>query len=120
MDFCPIVARVWGSLGCFIPAVLLIGLLKSPWAKDYIGISLIELFAHYKPDRHRYHRLYNVTLATHCAHVQNLKRRHDPTAERQCPKCSSALLMRTAKSERRQDNSLGMLGVPKSRTLRSL
>jgi hypothetical protein len=38
------------------------------------------------------------TLATHREHVQNLKRRSDPTAERQCPKCGSALLIRTVKS----------------------
>lgn len=38
------------------------------------------------------------TRATHREHVQNLKRRSDPTAERQCPKCGNALLVRTAKS----------------------
>jgi hypothetical protein len=37
-------------------------------------------------------------LATHREHVQNLKRRNDPTAERKCPKCGSALLIRTVKS----------------------
>ncbi|MBV7528412.1 MULTISPECIES: nuclease-related domain-containing protein [unclassified Pseudomonas] len=36
--------------------------------------------------------------ATHREHVQNLKRRNDPTAERKCPKCGSALLIRTVKS----------------------
>jgi len=38
------------------------------------------------------------TLATHREHVQNLKRRSDPTAERQCPKCGSALVIRTCKT----------------------
>ncbi|AWY44272.1 nuclease [Pseudomonas putida] len=38
------------------------------------------------------------SLATHREHVQNLKRRNDPTAERKCPKCGSALLIRTVKS----------------------
>lgn len=38
------------------------------------------------------------SLATQRAHVQNLKRRNDPTAERKCPKCGSALLIRTVKS----------------------
>lgn len=33
------------------------------------------------------------TLATHREHMQNLKRRSDPKAERQCPKCGSALVM---------------------------
>lgn len=36
--------------------------------------------------------------ATQRAHVQNLKRRNDPTAERKCPKCGSELLIRTVKS----------------------
>jgi len=30
------------------------------------------------------------TLATHREHVQNLRRRSDPTAERQCPKCGNS------------------------------
>ncbi|OYT79557.1 MAG: nuclease [Pseudomonas sp. PGPPP4] len=38
------------------------------------------------------------TLAAHSEHVQNLKRRSDPTAERQCPKCDSTLMIRTVKS----------------------
>jgi hypothetical protein len=33
MDFTPIIAQVWGTLGWFIPLMLLTGLLKSPWAK---------------------------------------------------------------------------------------
>ncbi|NTZ96895.1 NERD domain-containing protein [Pseudomonas koreensis] len=37
------------------------------------------------------------SLATQRAHLQNLKRRNDPTAERKCPKCGSALLIRTVK-----------------------
>ncbi len=37
-------------------------------------------------------------LATHREHVQNLKRRSDPTAERQSPKCGNALLIRSVKS----------------------
>ncbi|SDF37629.1 Nuclease-related domain-containing protein [Pseudomonas seleniipraecipitans] len=38
------------------------------------------------------------TLATHREHAQNLKRRSDPTAERQCPKSGSALVIRTCKT----------------------
>ncbi|MGB7388939.1 MAG: nuclease, partial [Pseudomonas neustonica] len=37
MDFSPIIAQLWGMLGWFIPAVLLISLLKTPWFKGYIG-----------------------------------------------------------------------------------
>lgn len=38
------------------------------------------------------------TLATHREHVQRLKERANPSAERSCPKCGSALVLRTAKS----------------------
>ncbi len=41
MDFTPIIAQVWGTLGWFIPLMLLIGLLKSPWAKGHIGELLV-------------------------------------------------------------------------------
>jgi restriction system protein len=34
----------------------------------------------------------------HHEHVQNLKRRSDPTTKRQCPKCGNALMIRTVKS----------------------
>lgn len=49
------------------------------------------------------------TLATHREHVQNLKRLCDPTAERQCPKCGSALLIRTVKSGAKAANSSGVV-----------
>ena len=38
------------------------------------------------------------TRATHTAHVQQLKERHNPQAERKCPQCGSAMALRTAKS----------------------
>ena len=74
MDYSPIVAQVWGMLTWFIPAALLIGLLKSPWAKGQIGELLVRLFAHWQLDRHTYRRLHNVTLntpdgTTHIDHV---------------------------------------------------
>jgi len=64
VDYSPIVAQVWGMLTWFIPAALLIGLLKSPWAKGQIGELLVRLFAHWQLDRHTYRRLHNVTLNT--------------------------------------------------------
>ena len=64
MDFSPIVAQVWGMLAWFIPAALLIGLLKSPWAKGQIGELLVRLFAHWQLDKQIYRRLHNVTLNT--------------------------------------------------------
>ena len=38
------------------------------------------------------------TRATNVAHVQQLKQRHAPDAERKCPACGSAMALRTAKS----------------------
>ncbi|MAB25692.1 NERD domain-containing protein [Pseudomonas neustonica] len=64
MDFSPIIAQVWGMLGWFIPAVLLISLLKTPWFKGYIGELLVRLFAHWQLDKRVYQRLHNVTLNT--------------------------------------------------------
>lgn len=64
MDFSPIIAQVWGMLVWLIPAVFLITLLKSPWAKGHIGKLLVRLFAHWQLDKQTYRRLHNVTLDT--------------------------------------------------------
>ncbi len=61
------------------------------------------------------------TLATHREHVQNLKRRSDPAAERQCPKCGSALLIRTVKSGAKAGQKFwGCSAFPKCRMMQSL
>ncbi|HBO6863567.1 TPA: nuclease [Pseudomonas aeruginosa] len=61
------------------------------------------------------------SLATHREHVQNLKRRSDSTAERQCPKCGSALLIRTVKSGPKSGQQFwGCSAFPKCRTMQSL
>jgi hypothetical protein len=60
------------------------------------------------------------TLATHREHVQNLKCCSDPTAERQCPKCGSTLLVRTIKSgAKARQQFWGCSGFPKCRTMQS-
>jgi restriction system protein len=64
MDFTPVIAQVWGTLGWFIPLMLLIGLLRSPWVKGHIGELLVRLFAHWQLDKQTYRRLHNVTLNT--------------------------------------------------------
>ncbi|WP_346841588.1 NERD domain-containing protein [Metapseudomonas otitidis] len=64
MDFTPLIAQVWTTLAWFIPLMILIGLLKSPLGKGYIGELLVRLFAHWQLDRQTYHRLHNVTLNT--------------------------------------------------------
>lgn len=61
------------------------------------------------------------TLATHREHVQNLKRRSDPTVDRQCPKCGSALLIRTVKSGAKAGKQFwGCSTFPKCRTMQNL
>lgn len=47
-----------------IPMMLLVGLLKSPWFKGWVGEQLVRLFAHYQLDRQVYRRLHDVTLTT--------------------------------------------------------
>ena len=62
MDFPPVIAQDWSTVGWFIPLMLLIGLLKSPWAKGQIGELLVRLFAYWPLDKQTYRRLHNVTL----------------------------------------------------------
>ncbi len=64
MDFTPLIAQAWSTFAWLIPLMILIGLLKSPLGKGYIGELLVRLFAHWQLDRQTYQRLHNVTLAT--------------------------------------------------------
>ncbi|WP_191490013.1 nuclease-related domain-containing protein [Pseudomonas sp. FEN] len=64
MNFTPIIAQLWSTFGWLIPLALLIGLLKTPWAKGHIGELLVRLFAHWQLDKQTYRRLHNVTLNT--------------------------------------------------------
>lgn len=58
--------------------------------------------------------------ATHRRHVQQLKTRVAETAERQCPKCGSAMLLRTAKRGAHAGNQFwGCSAFPKCRTVQS-
>lgn len=256
MDYRVILAPLFDTMTWLLPAMLLIGLLKSRWAKGHIGELLVRLFAHWQLDKQTYRRLHNVTLntpdgttqidhvflspygifvletknmsgwifgsekqaqwtqqiykqrfkfqnplrqnykhlkaleatlgidpahlhsvitfvggstfktevpanvtegigfihyiksfqqpvfsaaevdamlkalqtdlraptfATHREHVQNLKRRSDPTAERQCPKCGSALLIRTVKSGAKAGQQFwGCSAFPNCRTMQHL
>ena len=64
MDVGLILRPLIDSLFWLIPAALLIGLLRSPWAKGHIGELLVRLFAHWQLDQHSYRRLHNLTLNT--------------------------------------------------------
>lgn len=61
------------------------------------------------------------SFATHREHVDNLKRRSDPTAERKCPKCGNALVIRTRKSGAKEGQPFwGCSGFPRCRTVQPL
>lgn len=60
------------------------------------------------------------TFATHREHVQSLKRRDDPTAERQCPKCGNALVIRTRRTGANVGQQFwGCSAFPKCRTVQN-
>lgn len=64
MDLIPVIAQVWSHLAWFIPLLLVIGVLKSPWAKGHLGELLVRFYAYRQLDGLTYHRLHNVTLRT--------------------------------------------------------
>lgn len=64
MDFTTVVAQAWGMLIWFIPAALLLCLIKSPLPKGHIGELLVRLFAHWPLDKQTYRCLHNVTQKT--------------------------------------------------------
>ncbi len=64
MDFSLMFAPMLNMLAWFIPAIFLLGLIKTSWAKGHIGEALVRLFAHLQLDKHTYPRLHNVTLNT--------------------------------------------------------
>ncbi len=45
MDFTPVIAQLWGTLSWALPLLLLITLLKSPWAKLRIERRTTQMFA---------------------------------------------------------------------------
>lgn len=64
MDYTPLFKPLLNAFTWLIPAALLVGLLKSPFVKGWIGELLVRLFAHWQLDRQVYRRLHNVTLNT--------------------------------------------------------
>ncbi|OSR34291.1 hypothetical protein BV323_04233 [Pseudomonas syringae pv. actinidiae] len=64
MNYSAIFAPAIHILIWLLTALLLLALLKSPWAKGHIGELWVRLFAHCKLDKTVYRRLHNVTLNT--------------------------------------------------------
>ncbi len=63
MDF-SLLAPFAPTLFWLLPLAFVIGLLKSPWVKGYLGELLVRFFAHWQLDKQTYRRLHNVTLPT--------------------------------------------------------
>ena len=59
--------------------------------------------------------------ATNRAHVRSLETRADPLAQRRCPKCGSALILRTVKKgPRAGDRFWGCSTYPRCRVMQPL
>ncbi len=64
MDFAPIINQIAGTLWYLIPIVILLGVIKSPWFKGFIGESFVNLSAKMLLDNKKYRLIKNVTLPT--------------------------------------------------------
>ncbi|MCD5995285.1 NERD domain-containing protein [Pseudomonas sp. CDFA 602] len=64
MNLSAVIAPAFHMLSWLLPAMLLLGLLKSRWAKGHIGEMWVSLFAGWKLDKATYRRFHNVTLDT--------------------------------------------------------
>ena len=61
------------------------------------------------------------TLKTHREHVQNLRSRSNPTAERLCPKCGNPLILRNARSGAGTGRQFwGCSAYPKCRVIQNI
>jgi ribosomal protein S27AE len=61
------------------------------------------------------------TWATHRQHVQQLKNRENPLAERKCPKCGSGMVLRTAKHGSSSGNQFwGCSTYPKCKVVQNI
>ncbi len=61
------------------------------------------------------------TMATHREHVQQLKTRSNPNADRRCPKCGNPLVIRTVKTGARAGQQFwGCSSYPKCRVMQNL
>ena len=61
------------------------------------------------------------SLATTRRHINNLRARRDPTAERACPRCGSSMVVRTVKQGRNAGTQFwGCSSYPKCKAMQSL
>ena len=61
------------------------------------------------------------TRETHRRHVEQLKTRSDPNAQRKCPKCGSSMVLRTSKRGKNAGNQFwGCSGYPECRVVQEV
>ena len=63
MDFSQLITQVF-KIWYFIPIILLIAILKSPWFKGILGEFIVNLSLKLQLDKTKYHLIKNVTLPT--------------------------------------------------------
>ena len=64
MDFTPVIMNNISTLWYFIPLLILVGILKSPWFKGFIGEVIVNFAIKIQLDKEEYHLIKNVTLPT--------------------------------------------------------
>ena len=64
MDFLLIITPVVSTLWYFIPIVIIIGIIKSPWFKGRVGECIVNFSIKWMLDKEKYHLIKNVTLPT--------------------------------------------------------
>ncbi|MDB5985241.1 MAG: hypothetical protein JWR16_294 [Nevskia sp.] len=64
MDFSPIINEVLRVFWWLVPIAVIVGILKSPWGKGYLGELVVRLLARLMLDEDIYHRVHNVILPT--------------------------------------------------------
>jgi hypothetical protein len=110
MDSHPITAKVWVTVGWYIPLILLIDQLKSLWFMGHIDKLLMPVPTNWRLAYRCRHSSplttlggamrFNLSasiLATNHQHLPKLNRCIDATIELQCPKCDNTQLISTVK-----------------------
>jgi hypothetical protein len=64
MDLSPVINEFLKTLWWLLPIVVVVGLLKVPVVKGYLGELLVRLLTRLMLEKHTYHKLHNVTLPT--------------------------------------------------------
>jgi hypothetical protein len=70
MDYSPVVKEALNAFWWLAPAVLVIGLLKSPWFKGVLGETLFKVAAKHRLPSDTYRPIHSVTLATRDGAIQ--------------------------------------------------